>query len=425
MQEVTNMMTNRKMSGLLLQLLLLLVQQQVSAMGKSEVEVKKELAKNIATSIVPLELVGHRFCVKSASWNRDCSHIVSGGYDDAINIRNAKTGDLLKQFCVEKYNVYSVKLSPDGTKLVTVSFGDRIKLWDIASGSILNTFLKASAQAIVVVVFSPDGTKLASGGWDNNVTLWDVSDGTIIKTFKGHSRAVVSIAFSPDGTKLISASWDKSVILWDIATDSLIRSFTGHTDFVYSVAFSPDGSKIASGSGSIVKLWDVNKGSLIHDFAASGSAVAFSPDGTKLVTGDLKTWDVSSGSLLNNFFYGASALAYFSDGTKLASGSSDGTIKIWRMAPTAVEEENIIGRTDISLVSPNPATDFLEIQTSEVFKTSEALEILSVLGVKMTTPALRASHAYQGGVVRIDVSGLQSGMYFVKFGDRVGKFVKL
>jgi hypothetical protein len=50
------------------------------------------------------------------------------------------------------------------------------------------------------------------------------------------------------------------------------------------------------------------------------------------------------------------------------------------------------------------------------------VRIYDVFGQNVTpTPALPAS----GEGVRIDVSGLASGMYFVRIGDKVSKFVKL
>jgi hypothetical protein len=46
--------------------------------------------------------------------------------------------------------------------------------------------------------------------------------------------------------------------------------------------------------------------------------------------------------------------------------------------------------------------------------------------LKATTPSLRDTPPYQGGEsVRIDVSGLSPGVYFVKIGEQVSKFVKM
>ncbi|MGI9166764.1 MAG: WD40 repeat domain-containing protein [Pyrinomonadaceae bacterium] len=43
---------------------------------------------------------------------------------------------------------------------------------------------------------------LVSGSRDNTVQLWEVATGTVLRTFIGHSYIVVSVAFSPDGKTL-------------------------------------------------------------------------------------------------------------------------------------------------------------------------------------------------------------------------------
>ena len=44
--------------------------------------------------------------------------------------------------------------------------------------------------------FSPDGTKLVSASGDNTLKLWDVETGAEIRIFSGHSSGVNECAFS-------------------------------------------------------------------------------------------------------------------------------------------------------------------------------------------------------------------------------------
>ncbi len=74
-------------------------------------------------------------------------------------------------------------------------------------------------------------------------------------------------------------------------------------------------------------------------------------------------------------------------------------------------------------ISPNPAEDFIEISVgSRHALTNTDIRIFNVFGeiVRNPTPTLP-----KGEGLRIDVSGLPSGVYFVRVGDKLMKFVKI
>jgi len=96
--------------------------------------------------------------------------------------------------------------------------------------------------------------------------------------------------------------------------------------------------------------------------------------------------------------------------------------------PVEVEEE-IAFKSEKLFISPNPASDFLEISYStnidrRVNPTVDGIVIYNVFGTKFP-PRLPSSATPQEGNLRFDVSGLPPGVYFVKVGDKVGKFVKI
>ena len=72
-------------------------------------------------------------------------------------------------------------------------------------------------------------------------------------------------------------------------------------------------------------------------------------------------------------------------------------------------------------ISPNPATDFIEISKPPE-GSSNTVRIFNVFGEIVKNPTQTLP---EGEDLRIDVSGLPSGMYFVRVGEKVGKFVKL
>ncbi|NCS57349.1 MAG: WD40 repeat domain-containing protein, partial [Microcystis aeruginosa G11-04] len=160
--------------------------------------------------------------------------------------------------------VYSVNFSPDGKTLVSGSWDNTIKLWDVETGQEIRT-LKGHDNSVYSVNFSPDGKTLVSGSADNTIKLWNVETGQEIRTLKGHDSSVRSVNFSPDGKTLVSGSGDKTIKLWNVETGQEIRTLKGHDSVVYSVNFSPDGKTLVSGSDDkTIKLWNVETGQEIR-----------------------------------------------------------------------------------------------------------------------------------------------------------------
>ncbi|MCP4569500.1 MAG: WD40 repeat domain-containing protein, partial [FCB group bacterium] len=139
--------------------------------------------------------------------------------------------------------------------------------------------------------FSPDGARVLSASWDNTLKLWDVESGKEIRAFTGHKHYVYSCAFSPDGARVLSASWDNTLKLWDVESGKEIRAFTGHKNDVNSCAFSPDGARVLSASSdNTLKLWDTATGKELKSLELPWIPyyVAFSPQHPgKVITANL------------------------------------------------------------------------------------------------------------------------------------------
>jgi M6 family metalloprotease-like protein len=80
------------------------------------------------------------------------------------------------------------------------------------------------------------------------------------------------------------------------------------------------------------------------------------------------------------------------------------------------------------ILHPNPASDYIEIQVkpSEGLEPSEGynVQIFNTLGIEVSS-AGGGRREVDGGGCRIDISNLPTGIYFIKIGDRVEKFVKM
>jgi WD40 repeat protein len=256
----------------------------------------------------------------------------------------------------------AVAFSPDGHLLAAGSTGDRIRIWNVQSGTLLHTLTSETMKDVWALAFSPDGRVLASGSEGivartsssagvlyEAVTFWDVKSGRKLSTSLADLLVGLALAFSPDGRTLAVAALDGI---------ALLRSGDGSNqhffpfDYAMSVAFSPDGKVLAAGTDggydpahhlhpSSIALWDVASGkhllTIPHQSGAI-SSLAFSPDGHLLATASAEkavaVWSVATGTLFRAFegHSGAvTAVAFSPDGRMLAAGSADQTIQLWEV----------------------------------------------------------------------------------------------
>jgi len=129
----------------------------------------------------------------------------------------------------------------------TVVQAGEIVLWDITTGEMVRSISQSQSplrETIAAVAFSPDGTQLATGGQlfrteqtaknssqssdeRGEVKLWDVKSGVLLQSFSGRSAASVNrVLFTPDGKRLVAASSDDTVRLWDLEKSNIVAAVT-------------------------------------------------------------------------------------------------------------------------------------------------------------------------------------------------------
>lgn len=213
-------------------------------------------------------LTGHSTAVWSIDISKDDKYIVSGSFDNNFRIWDIYAGETLHIFDIDKKSILATAINPHNYFIACGTQDGTIVLFTFDNYEIIHTF-SAHGGNVYALDFSPDGKLLASAGRDGNIKIWDATRMEIIHLLDKHERSVMDVKFSSNGRYLISCSYDATVRVWDVETGEQIHQFIGHKLPVNAVDINPDNQFIISGaSDKSIIVWELHPEILIEYYFA-------------------------------------------------------------------------------------------------------------------------------------------------------------
>ncbi len=279
-----------------------------------------------------------------------------------------------------------VGFTPDG-RLLAYSAGERLKLWEVASGQELlshpagwlngvlfdvsgqNLFVSGlrgvwrwpvhSAALTGEILLGPPAALASSGYFEQAALSASGSILAVVATNRCHIFHTDSadepvrteiqpwmhyVAVHPAGTWIATGAWGREgVKVWEASTGRLCQELP--TGRYSAVIFSPDGRWLVTGSESEYRFWKAGEWTpgrrIAHDpgnsLREAPSMMAFSPDGAMLALTDpptvVRLVDAGTGgefaTLEAENASEISSLAFSPDGTRLAVAGGSDTLHVW------------------------------------------------------------------------------------------------
>ncbi|RLD73141.1 MAG: hypothetical protein DRJ07_21195, partial [Bacteroidetes bacterium] len=230
--------------------------------------------------------------IGSLAISPDGEYIVTGAVlEKKLEIINIDSGKVVSSIENLKFPPKFISISQDG-KIACVGIHDkRALVYELKTGKKVNS-LKKSDHYSRSAIFSPDNKFLAVSGYDHTL-FWNV------KTWKLEKMIETSTPICLHDNLLATRNYGNQIELIDLNSEERSYISAKHPGNISELSFSPDGKLIASScTDDIVRVWNVQTGSLMHSLSShaqyQATSMCFSPDGKILVSilnsGGVRFW---------------------------------------------------------------------------------------------------------------------------------------
>ena len=203
---------------------------------------------------------GHTSLIWSVCFSPNCKQITSGSLDQTnpISMSTQTAHERVSHLSLPYSNC--VAFSGDGTRIVSGSYDNTVRVWDVMAGRLVLGPLMGHKGWCTFIAFSPDSKRIVLSSLGGDVCVWNADTGVLLAASLWHPEGALAVAFapmssysavSPDGRWIAAVVRDtdgRIVHVWDSKTGQVVASLAGHTDLISTITFLVDSRCVLTAS---------------------------------------------------------------------------------------------------------------------------------------------------------------------------------
>ena len=248
--------------------------------------------------------------------------------------------------------ISAIAFSADSRWIVTYTFVENLKVWDVQSGTCVTQIEIPNKQQCPRPVFSQDGQRITVASYerDGKIYTWCAHTGAQLNATEiGETYGIYPFLFSQDrnllaGRKRSTDSDPESILLWHVETGEQIACFTGYSERMDNLCFSPDGKYLTAGSAEgTIRTWDIESGQLAttrNDYGDAQMFPYYSPEEGLIAAAiskrEVEVWHINREKKIDTLENRGDSwhVCFSGDGAQLAVASPS-EIQIWTKSNNA------------------------------------------------------------------------------------------
>ena len=380
---------------------------------------------------MPKKVEGLSAAVTAICFSPDASQALVGTADNMVYLVNLADGMVVQKFAGHSATILGVGYAAQLP--YSISRDRSVRFWNPADGSQTRTFNDQAAT--VAWAISPDGNSLALAADDKNIRLYQTASGQLLQTLSGHTQAASSLAFSADGKKLVSTT-----TLADRPSESVVWDLGGAAPRVQEVLLEKD-VKWSVFDTKSERLWTQTNAGLsrriplrfvryLEGQTQPVRAMVFTGNGQTLLTagqdGGVRGYQTANGQATFTTSHGApvTAIGLSADDTLFVTGGENSTLRLWQANGNALGVQQIQGVKGIpqsvavsgdnqSVIvgckGDKPTVQVYDMASGKMVQQfSDSVSGVIGLAVALTKPAVAASKDARSNVITVSADAIYS-----------------